>query len=244
MIEIKGLSKTYNGNIRAVDDLQLTVEAGSIFGFLGPNGAGKSTTIRMITGLLSPDSGSVLINGKDTAKDPVSVKKITAYVPDEPVFYERMSGAAYLRFIAQVYEEGPEAWEEALKTAEEFGLKDRLDEAVSSYSHGMKQKLSITAALMHQPEVFILDEPMSGLDPKSAFILKERMRKLCREGKTVFFSTHVMEVAEKICDRVAIINRGRIAATGTLSEIRAGSKPGETLEEIFLELTDENNAAG
>ncbi len=256
MIEISNVSKTYpENNLKAVDALNLTVQPGKIFGFLGPNGAGKSTTIKMLTGILAPDEGRILMNGIDISRNPVEAKRIIGYVPDEAVFYEKMSGADFLAFIADIYEMDRDSRRYAFDIAAELSLTDKLAEPVSSYSHGMKQKLSITAALMHRPGIFILDEPMSGLDPQSAFVLKKLMRRLCDEGKTVFFSTHVMEVAEKICDEVAIISRGQLVASGNLENLRkidrqkttaghsdtgaSGRTP--SLEEIFLELTDEND---
>ncbi len=248
MIYINGVSKTYRDNkIKAVDNLTLTVEPGKIFGFLGPNGAGKSTTIKMLTGILPPDEGRIEMCGIDMIKNPVQAKRITGYVPDEPVFYEKMSGGEFIGFIADIYEADNATRNFAEKLAADFGIADKLADSISSYSHGMKQKLSITVALMHRPEIFILDEPMSGLDPQSAFALKKRMRLLCDEGKTVFFSTHVMEVAEKICDEVAIINRGNIIACGRLENIREanrsknGSDEDNSLEKLFLELTSGTN---
>ena len=249
MLELGSVSKTYKENsVKAVQNLSLKVEPGKIFGFLGPNGAGKSTTIKMVTGILPPDAGTISVCGLDMIKNPVNAKKIIGYVPDEPVFYEKMSGGDFLSFIADIYGSNAEDRRNAVNIAEEFGIAGKLDDSISSYSHGMKQKLSVTAALMHKPEVFILDEPMSGLDPQSAFTLKSTMRSLCESGKTVFFSTHVMEVAEKICDEVAIINKGQVIACGRLDEIRRGrnekagtvSPQAESLESIFLELTNEN----
>ena len=240
MIQIHSVSKTYQGNsTKAVDNLSMTIKPGMIYGFLGPNGAGKSTTIKMLTRLLKPDEGSVALCGIDISDKPVEAKKIIGYVPDEPVFYDRMSGGEFLGFIADIYRLDDSLRTKAADIAGEFGIAEKLLDPVSSYSHGMKQKLSITAALMHQPEIFILDEPMSGLDPQSAFALKSRMRRLCDEGKTVFFSTHVMEVAEKLCDEVGIINRGKIIAAGALDDIRKKQegRGGESLERLFLELT-------
>ena len=238
MIELKVLEKSY-GELRAVQALDLSVKNGELFGFLGPNGAGKTTTIKMMVGLLRPDRGQVLLNGIDMQRHPLAAKAIMGYVPDEPVLYEKMTGLRYLRFMADIFElPGPEraAIEEL---AESFQLKEALSEVIAAYSHGMKQKLSIIAALLHSPEVFILDEPIVGLDPRSAFVLKEKMKTLCRQGRTVFFSTHVMEVAERLCDRVGIISQGRMIAVGPLAELRdkAGSKDA-TLEKLFLELTD------
>ena len=246
MIQISNVTKVYkDGNVKAVDNLSLKVEPGKIFGFLGPNGAGKSTTIKMITGIIPPDEGGITMCDINMISNPVKAKNIIGFVSDEPIFYDRMSGNEFLGFIADIYGIDDTLRNDAVNIAEDFGIADKLSEAISSYSHGMKQKLSITAALMHKPEIFILDEPMSGLDPQSAFTLKSRMRSLCNEGKTVFFSTHVMEVAEKICDEVAIINHGQVIACGRLSDIRRsrGDSDGagaDSLEDLFLELTNEN----
>jgi ABC-2 type transport system ATP-binding protein len=222
--------------------MTLKIEPGKIFGFLGPNGAGKSTTIKMLTGLLTPEEGDILLSNIDIRKNPIQAKRIIGYVPDEPVFYDRMSGAGFLSFIADIFKMDAATRKAAADIAEEFGIADKLGDTISSYSHGMKQKLSITAALMHNPEIFILDEPITGLDPQSAFTLKTKMRQLCSQGKTVFFSTHVMEVAEKVCDKVGIINKGRIIACGDLNEIKVGQNADskDSLESIFLELTNEH----
>jgi ABC-2 type transport system ATP-binding protein len=245
MIELANVYKSYGkGKITAVSGLSLTVGKGELFGFLGPNGAGKTTTIKMLVGLLKPDSGAIKVGGIDRVSDPLAVKRIIGYVPDESVAYEKMTGAAFLAFIADVFELPEAARHGALDLAGEFEIADALGDVISSYSHGMKQKLSIISALLHDPEVFILDEPIVGLDPKSAFLLKEKMKERCRVGKTVFFSTHVMEVAERLCDRVGIIHHGKMVAVGPLEELksRSESRPDhgdETLERIFLELTDE-----
>jgi ABC-2 type transport system ATP-binding protein len=246
MIEIRNVSKTYSeGGVKAVDGLSLTVPSGEIFGFLGPNGAGKSTTIKMLIGLLKQDSGTILMNGIDTGEDLIGVKQIIGYVPDEALFYEKMSGRTYLHFIADVFRVVTEDRDRRIdELSREFLLANDLDSVISSYSHGMKQKLGIIAALVHDPEIFILDEPMTGLDPKSAFILKNTMRRLCDQGKTVFFSTHVMDVAERICDRVAIIRKGRLIACAPFEELKKQSGgANSTLENIFLELTDETDPA-
>lgn len=246
MIELIDVYKSYaGGKAEAVAGLNLKVEKGELFGFLGPNGAGKTTTIKMLVGLLKPDSGTISIAGIDRMTDPLGVKRIIGYVPDESVAYEKMTGASFLAFIADVFEIDQAARDEVPALAGEFDLANALDDVISSYSHGMKQKLSIISALLHDPEVFILDEPIVGLDPKSAFTLKEKMKERCADGKTVFFSTHVMEVAEKLCDRVGIINHGKMIAVGPLDELKARgrNKPAsgdETLERVFLELTDES----
>ncbi len=246
MIEITAVTKTYaSRGIRAVDNLSLTVAPGEIFGFLGPNGAGKSTTIKMMIGLLRQDSGTIMMNGIDTGRDILSVKKILGYVPDEPLFYDKMTGLQYLQFIAGVFGVSPDvATRRSEELSREFLLADNLGDVIASYSHGMKQKLGIIAALLHDPEIFILDEPMVGLDPKAAFILKEKMRALCDAGKTVFFSTHVMDVAERLCDRVGIISHGSLVACAPFEELKkASGASNSTLEHIFLELTDEVDTA-
>ncbi|MGA2480842.1 MAG: ABC transporter ATP-binding protein [Spirochaetia bacterium] len=246
MIELRALSKTYGkGKVPAVKSLSLTVGKGELFGFLGPNGAGKTTTIKMIAGLLRPDAGAVFLNGIDARREPLRAKSILGYCPDEPLLYERMSGARFLDFTADVYGvPGALRAARVRELAETFEVTDALGDLVATYSHGMRQKLSLVAALLHDPEVLVLDEPIVGLDPRAAFTLKETMRRLCAAGKTVFFSTHVMEVAERLCDRVGIISHGELLAAAPLEELRR--KAGEqsaTLEKLFLEMTDENPAA-
>lgn len=239
MIEIRNLSKTYNkGSVKAVDELNLSIKPGEIFGFLGPNGAGKTTTIKMMTGLLNPDQGSVLIKGFDIQKQPLDAKKNIGYVPDNPDVYDKLSGVEYLNFMGDVYQVPSDIRKERINHyLEMFGLKDAAADLIKSYSHGMKQKIVLTGALLHSPSVWILDEPMVGLDPKSAHLLKEEMRSHCDKGNTVFFSTHILEVAEKLCDRIGIINKGKLIAIGTLEELRGGEEA-ESLEKIFLELTE------
>lgn len=239
MIEIKNISKSYNkGNIKAVDNLNLTVKKGEIFGFLGPNGAGKTTTIKMIVGLLNPDTGSITINGFDNSQKPIEAKKHIGYVPDNPDLYDRLTGTEYLNFMADVYQVPADVRKERVAHyLEMFGLNDAATDLIKSYSHGMKQKIALTGALIHNPEVWILDEPMVGLDPKSAHLLKGQMREHCDRGNTVFFSTHILEVAEKLCDRIGIIHKGKLIAIGTMDELRQGEKK-ESLENIFLELTE------
>ncbi len=239
MIELVGVSKSYgNGAKKAVDNLSLTVRPGEIFGFLGPNGAGKTTTIKLIVGLHKPDSGSVKVNGYDIVSQTLQAKRQMAFVPDTPEVYDRLTGLEYLNFIGDVYGVGPRDRQERIERfASTFELTHALTDRISGYSHGMQQKLVVMSALLHNPPVWILDEPMVGLDPRSAHNLKELMADHTRQGNTVFFSTHVLEVAERLCDRVAIINKGRIIAQGTMDELRKGQS-GETLEKIFLELTD------
>jgi ABC-2 type transport system ATP-binding protein len=236
MIEMISVSKSYGGGTKkAVDNLNLTVRPGEVFGFLGPNGAGKTTTIKMIVGLLRPDSGSIRINGLDMQTRPLEAKRQIAFVPDTPEVYEKLTGLEYLNFIADIYGvPAAQRRERIERFAETFELTGALSDRISAYSHGMQQKLVLIGALLHSPPVWILDEPMVGLDPRSAHTLKELMVEHTRSGNTLFFSTHVLEVAEKLCDRVAIIKQGRIIAAGTLNELRQGS---ESLEDIFLELT-------
>jgi len=240
MLKIDGLTKSYNkGEIRAVDDISLEIGDGEIFGFLGPNGAGKTTTIKMIVGLLKPDSGQILLDGINVWEEPMKAKSRISYVPDNPEIYDRLRGIEYLNFIGDMYGISSADRAERIKRFTGiFNIEDALGDIISSYSHGMKQKLVLTSALMSDPDLFILDEPMVGLDPKSSFNLKEIMRARCKEGKSVFFSTHVMEVAEKLCDRIAIINKGKIIAMGTMEELRKTAQEKESLENIFLELTE------
>jgi ABC-2 type transport system ATP-binding protein len=240
MISISNVSKSYDNNrIKAVQNLNLEISPGELFGFLGPNGAGKSTTIKMLVGLLHPDSGLVTIGGKNLQKNSREVKKLIGYVPDEPMLYEKMTGTQYLRFIADIYQVPKEQRTKTLELAEDFEIRHALDDVISAYSHGMRQKIAIISALLHDPEIFILDEPIVGLDPKSAFTLKEKMRQRCDAGKTVFFSTHVMEVAERLCDRVGIISKGTMIALGPFDQLRnQAGRSDSTLEQLFLELTD------
>ncbi len=245
MIQLDMITKRYGKEgPNALDGLTLSVGRGELFGFLGPNGAGKTTTIRILAGLLRPDSGRAEVSGVDCLAHPLEVKRRIGYVPDEPMLYENMTGARFLSFIADVFEVAADDRDIIVELAEQFELRSMLSERISSYSHGMKQKLSIISALLHDPEVFILDEPIVGLDPRAAFTLKEKMRELCDRGRTVFFSTHVMEVAERLCDRVGIIRSGRVIADGPLEELRRSAGEADaTLERLFLELTDENSVA-
>ncbi|CAM4169013.1 ABC transporter [Bacillus luti] len=238
MIEITNVSKSYNGSTYAVKDLSLSVPSGEIFGFLGPNGAGKSTTIKMITGIHGVDKGTITINGKDIMKEPMEAKKTFGYVPDSPDMFLRLKGIEYLNFMADMYEVPKEVRQERIESlAKKFDLYNALSDQIQSYSHGMRQKIVIIGVLVHEPDVWILDEPLTGLDPKSAYILKEMMREHADKGKIVFFSTHVLEVAEKICDRVAIINKGNLQFKGNLDEMRDHFKSNESLEKMFLEMT-------
>jgi ABC-2 type transport system ATP-binding protein len=246
MIEIQGLAKSYDkGKVNAVDDLSLVVKTGEVFGFLGPNGAGKTTTIKLMVGLLRPDRGRVLLDGIDVHARPLEAKRLVGYAPDDALLYDKMRGIAFLTFIADVFGMPADRRGVIEDLAGELELTAALREPISSYSHGMRQKLSIISCLMHDPSIFVLDEPIVGLDPRAAFLLKEKMRDHARRGRTVFFSTHIMEVAERLCDRVGIINKGKMVAVGPLEELRA--KAGEadaTLEQLFLELTDAAGVEG
>ncbi|MFL0269130.1 ABC transporter ATP-binding protein [Candidatus Clostridium radicumherbarum] len=239
MIEISNVSKSYNGTTKAVDNLNLTIPNGLVFGFLGPNGAGKSTTIKMITGILNPDSGDIKVNDISIKQKPLEAKKHFGYVPDNPDMFLRLKGLEYLNFMADIYEVSKEVRKERIENlARRFELSDALGDKIQSYSHGMRQKIVLMGALIHDPSVWVLDEPMTGLDPRASFTLKEMMREHAESGKTVFFSTHVLEVAEKICDKVAIINKGNVLFCGTLEEMREHFKSNESLENMFLELTE------
>lgn len=241
VLNIYKVSKSYNrGKVKAVSELTLEVKTGEIFGFLGPNGAGKTTTIKMITGLLQPDSGDIKINGVSITKDPLRAKKQFCYVPDQPDVYEKLTGIEYLNFIANAYQVPAKVREQRVRRyLEMFELWDAAGDLMQSYSHGMRQKLVVTGALLPEPKLLILDEPMVGLDPKSSYLLKEVLREHCNKGNTVFFSTHVLEVAEKVCDRVGIINKGRLIACGTLEELRkSAEREDSSLVNIFLELTE------
>ena len=232
MLYIENLTKTY-GNKKAVDDLSLHIAPGEIYGFIGHNGAGKTTTLKSCAGILRFDSGRILIDRQDVTEKPLECKQNIAYIPDNPDLYEFMSGIKYLHFIADVYRVGKEERAERIrKYAEVFGLTDDLAQPISAYSHGMKQKLALIAALIHEPKLIIMDEPFVGLDPKASHLLKELMRAHCDRGGAIFFSTHVLEVAEKLCDKVAIIKDGRLVASGTMDEVKGDS----SLEAVFLEL--------
>lgn len=240
MLKLSGISKSYNkGNIKAVDNINLEIKSGEIFGFLGPNGAGKTTTIKMIVGLLKPDSGKVIVDGVDAWEGSLKAKQMISYVPDNPEVYDKLKGIEYLNFMADMYDVSKSKRQEKMNYyLGLFNIKDVVGDIIGSYSHGMKQKIVLTAALISNPDLFILDEPMVGLDPKSSFNLKEEMRKMCDNDKTIFFSTHVLEVAEKLCDRIAIINNGKIIALGTMEELRSHAEESQSLENIFLEMTE------
>jgi ABC-2 type transport system ATP-binding protein len=240
MIEITGVSKSYNrGAIKAVDDVTLTINNGEIFGFLGPNGAGKTTLIKMITGILNPDQGTIKVNGRDIRTEPLAAKMQFGFVPDDPNIFSRLTGIEYLNFMADVYQIPSEIRVPRTQALlNRFEMSSAAGDLIQSYSHGMKQKIVIIGALLHTPPVWILDEPMTGLDPRSSFDLKEMMREHADSGKTVFFSTHVLDVAEKVCDRLAIINKGKVIFSGSMQEIREHARENQSLENLFLELTE------
>ncbi len=235
MLRIEHLTKSY-GEKKAVDDLTLHILPGEIYGFIGHNGAGKTTTIKSVVGIQSYDSGEIFIKGVNIKDDPIGCKKITAYIPDNPDLYEFMSGVQYLSFIGSIFGIPQDDMKERIeKYAELFEIKGDLGAAIAQYSHGMKQKLAIISALIHEPELVVLDEPFVGLDPKASHILKGIMRDICDRGGSIFFSTHVLEVAEKLCDKVAIIKNGKLIRSGTMEEVRGD----ESLEEVFLGLVEE-----
>lgn len=236
MLYIKNLTKTY-GEKKAVDDLSLHIAPGEIYGFIGHNGAGKTTTLKSVTGILQFDSGEITIGGRSIRQDPIGCKAQMAYIPDNPDLYEFMTGIKYLNFIADIFGIPSDVRLERIrKYANLFELTDDLAEPIAAYSHGMKQKLAIISAWLHAPKLVIMDEPFVGLDPKASHILKEMMRELCDQGGAIFFSTHVLEVAEKLCDKVAIIKGGKLIRFGTMEEVRGD----DSLEEVFLELEDES----
>ena len=234
MLNISHLTKTY-GDKKAVDDLSLHIAPGEIYGFIGHNGAGKTTTIKSVVGILQFDEGEITIDGTSLKDDPIACKKKIAYIPDNPDLYEFMSGIKYLNFIADIFGVGAEERQERIKKyADMFELTEDLAQPISAYSHGMKQKLAIIAAWIHNPKLIIMDEPFVGLDPKASFLLKEMMRDVCAAGGAIFFSTHVLEVAEKLCDKVAIIKGGKLIRSGTMEEVKGDT----SLEDVFLELED------
>ncbi len=237
MIRIENVTKTYNSTVRAVDNLNLTVNNGEIVGFIGPNGAGKTTTLKMMTGILKPDCGTVLINDFDMQKEPLKAKQVIGYIADSPDMFLRLKGIEFMNLISDIYKVPTEVRAKRIETfATRFDLAEVLDKPMQSYSHGMRQKMMVAAALVHDPAVWILDEPLTGLDPKSAYALKQMMREHADAGNSVLFSTHVLEVAEKLCDKVIIINHGQSLFYGTLEELTA-KYPDMDLEKIFLEMT-------
>lgn len=240
MIEVKNFSKVYGNGKKAVDDISFEVRDGEIFGFLGPNGAGKSTTIKAIVGINKATSGEILINNIKLADEPIKYKKQFSFVPDNPELFESYTGNEYINFLADIYGLDENTRKERLDYyLGFFDIKDAMNEQIETYSHGMAQRLALIGALINDPEVIILDEPMVGLDAKSAYNLKEILRARAKSGKSVFFSTHVMSVAQELCDRIAIINKGKIIADGTFDEIKNSTNHKENLEAVFLELIDE-----
>ena len=235
MLEIKNFSKSYTGGEKAVDNLNLTVNAGEICGLIGHNGAGKSTTIRSVVGVLDFTEGDIFIDGHSVRQEPLECKKVTAYIPDNPDLYEHLTGIQYLNFIADIFGIDGAARTEAIKKyGDLFEITSDLGSLISSYSHGMKQKVAIISALIHKPKLLVLDEPFVGLDPKAALSLKNIMREMCDEGNAIFFSTHVLEVAQKLCDKIAIIKQGCIVAYGKMEELVQD----QSLEEVFMEVTE------
>ena len=243
MIQLLDVTKEYaKSGVHAVDHLTMRVERGELFGFIGPNGAGKTTTIKMLTGILPPTSGQVLVNGTDVVKDPITVKRAIGFVPDGADLFDRLTGLEYLNFMADMYGVSSADRKKRMDHyLQLFELTGAVGNRIASYSKGMRQKLATIGALLHDPQVWIMDEPMMGLDPKAAFLLKEEMKNQCAQGKTVFFSTHVLDVAEKLCTRIAVINHGKLAAEGTLEELKS-SEHAANLEQIFLELTGTEGA--
>lgn len=238
MLSIRNFSKSYKGGKKAVDNVNLEVNSGDIFGFIGHNGAGKTTTIRSVVGVLDFEEGEILIDGKSIKKDPLTCKKIMAYIPDNPDLYEYLTGIAYLNFVADIYEVPKKDREERIKKyADAFEITKNLGDNISSYSHGMRQKLALISAFLHKPKLLVLDEPFVGLDPKASHILKQMMHELCSEGSAIFFSTHVLEVAQKLCNKIAIIKGGKLVACGRTEEITGN----QSLEDVFLELIDEES---
>ena len=235
MLRIEHLTKTY-GEKKAVDNLSLHIQPGEIYGFIGHNGAGKTTTLKSVVGILPFDEGTITINGKSIKDDPVACKKELAYIPDNPDLYDFMSGIKYLNFIADIFGiPAAERQEKIRKYADLFELTNDLGQPISAYSHGMKQKLAVISGLLHSPKLIIMDEPFVGLDPKASHLLKGMMREHCDNGGAIFFSTHVLEVAEKLCDKVAIIKQGKLIKAGTMEEVKGD----DSLEEVFLELEGE-----
>ena len=239
MLIIKNLTKTYKGGKTAVDNLNLTVNAGDIYGFIGHNGAGKTTTIKSIVGIHDFDAGEIYVDGTDVKKEPLKCKKILAYIPDNPDLYEYLTGIQYLNFMADMYGISKEDREERIqKEARDFGIMSSLGDLISSYSHGMKQKLALIGAFIHEPKLLILDEPFVGLDPEASVILKDKMHNLCKRGSAIFFSTHVLEVAEKLCNKVAIISHGKLVMEGETKTLTMQ----KSLEDLFMEVASHDKA--
>lgn len=238
MLEIKNYTKVYGEGKKAADNVTLNVESGDIFGFIGHNGAGKSTTIRAVVGVLDFEEGEIFIDGHSVKTEPMECKKITAYIPDNPDLYENLTGIQYLNFVADVFEISEEERESKIKEyGDRLEITSALGDLISSYSHGMKQKVAILSALIHEPKLLVLDEPFVGLDPKASFTLKEIMHEMCERGTAIFFSTHVLDVAQKLCNKIAIIKQGKIIASGKMEELIGDN----SLEEVFLEVAESNN---
>ena len=239
MIEIKNISKEYKKNKKVINDINLEIKDGEIFGFLGPNGAGKTTTIKMITGILEIDKGDILIDGKSIKKEPIEAKKQIGLVPDNPDVFLKLKGIEYLNFMADIYEVSTQDRVKRIKElSEKFEINNVLNNKIESYSHGMRQKLIMIGVLLHNPKNWILDEPMTGLDPKSSFELKNMMREHANQKNTVFFSTHILDVAERLCDRIGIIDKGKLLFVGTYEDLKKELKENKSLEELFMEIVE------
>lgn len=235
MLQIKNITKRYKGGKEAVSNLSLDIQVGDIYGFIGHNGAGKTTTIKAVVGIIDFDEGDILIDGESIRVNPINCKKKLAYIPDNPDLYEHLTGIQYLNFVGDIFEVSAKDREEKIRRyANDFEITSVLGDLISSYSHGMKQKLAIISALIHDPKLLILDEPFVGLDPKAAIILKNTMRSLCEQGSAIFFSTHVLDVAEKLCNKIAIIKNGKLMASGNTNELTKG----QSLEDVFMEVAD------
>lgn len=241
MIEIKNISKSYQKGKKVISDIDLKIKDGEIFGFLGPNGAGKTTTIKMLVGILDIDEGDILIDGKSIKTNPIEAKKQIGFVSDNPDLFLKLKGIEYLNFIADIYEIDKETREKRItELAKEFGIYEVLKDKIQSYSHGMRQKIIIISVLLHNPKNWILDEPLTGLDPEAAFYLKNKMKEHAKENNSVFFSTHILEIAEKLCDRIGIIHHGKLVFIGTHEEMKKELKENASLEELFMEITKRN----
>ncbi len=241
MIEIKKIAKEYQKGKKVIDDINLEIKDGEIFGFLGPNGAGKTTTIKMIVGILETEEGDIFIDGKSIRKEPIEAKKKIGFVSDNPDMFLKLKGIEFLNFVADMYEVPREIREKRIvDLSKEFGMYEVLNEKIQNYSHGMRQKIIIISVLLHNPKNWILDEPLTGLDPKSAFYLKNKMKEHAKENNVIFFSTHILEVAEKLCDRIGIINHGKLIFVGTQEELKKEIKENASLEDLFMEITKDN----
>lgn len=241
MIEVKNISKSYRKGVKVIDDISFNIKDGEILGFLGPNGAGKTTTIKMIMGILDINDGDILVDGKSITKHPIEAKKQMGFVSDNPDMFLKLKGIEYLNFVADIYEVNKETREKKIEElAKEFDVYEVLNDKIQNYSHGMRQKIMIIAVLLHNPKNWILDEPLTGLDPEAAFYLKNKMREHAKAGNSVFFSTHILEVAEKLCDRIGIIHHGKLIFMGTYQEMKNQLKENASLEELFMEITKKN----